>query len=106
MKRLLLNERESCKLSISSVQHSSNTNKVIRAVLNFLLLFFNEKILHATKAPKAPKRKNATKQKHKNANKQTIVKNVLKKHVRGKQSLIRLFAFLCFLCVQRKENRK
>ena len=57
---------------------SSNINEVIRAVLNFLL-FFYEKILHAPKstkstkqhqkAPKSTKKhkkhKNATKQKHK-----------------------------------------
>ena len=33
---------------------SSNVNEVIRAVLNFLL-FFYENISHASKAPKAPK---------------------------------------------------
>ena len=32
---------------------SSNVNEVIRAVLNSLLFFFYEKILHAPKAPKA-----------------------------------------------------
>ena len=31
------------------------------------------------------KHKNATKQKHKNANMQTKIKNVLKKHLRGKK---------------------
>ena len=30
----------------------------------------------------------------------------LKKHLRGKKSLIRLCAFLCFLCVRRKESGK
>ena len=43
----------------------------------------------AQKAPKNTKRtkkhQNATKQKHKNANKQTKIKNVLKKHLSGKK---------------------
>ena len=50
----------------------SNINEVIRAVLNFLFLFY-KKILHALKAQKAPKALKGTKtlrQKHKNANKQ------------------------------------
>ena len=97
-----------------------NTNEIIRAVLNFL--FFNKKISHAQKsikstkkAPKstkkhqkhkkAPKAQKRNQAKIQNANKQTKIKHALKKHVRGKQSLIRLFAFLCFLCAQRKENR-
>ena len=67
---------------------SSNINEVIRAVLNFLL-FFYEKILHAPKSTKKhqkhKKHKNATKQKHKNANKQTKIKNALKKHLSGKK---------------------
>ena len=37
------------------------------------------------------KHKNATKQKHKNANKWTKIKNALKKHLSGKKSLIGLF---------------
>ena len=43
---------------------SSNINEVIRAVLNSLL-FFNEKILHASKAQKSTK-KYQKHQKHKN----------------------------------------
>ena len=39
---------------------SSNINEVIRAVLNFLL-FFYEKILHARKAQKAQKAQKAPK---------------------------------------------
>ena len=43
-----------------------------------------------------------THRKHKNAHKRTKTKkaalNELKKHLRGKKSPIRLFAFLCFLC--------
>ena len=37
--------------------------------------------------------KNITKQKHKNANKPTKIKNVLKKHLSGIKSLIHLFAY-------------
>ena len=48
------------------------------------------------KAPKSTKNnlkyKNITKQKHKNANKGTKIKNALKKHLSGKKPLIRLFA--------------
>ena len=77
---------------------SSNINEVIQTVFNFLL-FFYEKILHAQRSTKNhqkhKKHKNATKQKHKNANKQTKIRNMLKKHLRGKMSLIRLFTFLC-----------
>ena len=40
---------------------SSIINEVIRAVLNLLFFFFYEKILHAPKAPKAPKSLNAQK---------------------------------------------
>ena len=90
-----------------------NTNEIIRAVLNFL--FFNKKISHAQKSikstkkhqkhKKAPKAQKRNQAKIQNANKQTKIKHALKKHLRGKQSLIRLFAFLCFLCAQRKENR-
>ena len=45
---------------------SSNVNEVVRAVLNSLFIFFfYEKILHAPKAPKSPKKhKDATKQNH------------------------------------------
>ena len=56
---------------------SSNINEVIRAILNFFIQEFH-------------------KQKAQNAYKQTKIKNALKKHLRGKQSLIHLFAFLCF----------
>ena len=77
---------------------SSNINEVIQTVLNFLL-FFYKKILHAQRSTKNHQKhkqhKNTTKQKHKNANKQTKIKNALKKYLRGKKSLIRLFAFLC-----------
>ena len=55
---------------------SSNTNEVIKTVLN--ILFFYEKISPEQKAPKSTKRtkkhKNATKQKNTNANKQTKIK--------------------------------
>ena len=64
----------------------------------------------AQKAPKSTKKhqklkkhKNTTKQKHKTANKQTKIKNALKNHLRGKKSLIHLFAFLY---LRRKKYRK
>ena len=52
------------------------------------------------------KHKNATKQKHKNANKWTKIKNALKKHLREK--LIRLFAFCVFCTSEEKKiaNKK
>ena len=56
---------------------SSNINQAIREVLNSLLSFY-KKILHVPKAPKAQMHKKATKQKHKNANKRTKIKNALK----------------------------
>ena len=65
--------------------------------------------MHAPKAPKAPKaekQKDATEQKLKNANKRTKIKNALKKNLRGGKSLIRLFAFLCFLGARRKRQQK
>ena len=55
------------------------------------------------KHQKHQKHKDAGKKKHKNANKRTKIKNALKKHLRGKKSLIRLCAFLC---ARRKQNRK
>ena len=63
----------------------SNINDVISAVLK-LYFFVYEEISHAQKAQIAPKA-----QKHKNANKRTKIKNELKKHLRGRQSL---FAYL------------
>ena len=56
-------------------------NEVIRAVLNSLLFFTKRFHMHqkAQKAPKSTKKqKSATKQKHKNANKQRKIKNALK----------------------------
>ena len=95
----------------SLVVISSNINEVIRVlneVLNSLFIyfiFFYETILHALKVQTY---KDATKQKHKNANKGTKIKNALEKHLRGKKSLICLFGFLCFfsLEVTKIENRK
>ena len=57
---------------------SSNINEVIRAILNFFIQNFH------------------TYKKAQNAYKRTKIKNAPKKHLRGKQSLIRLFSFLCF----------
>ena len=78
---------------------SSNVNEIIRAVLNS---FFYKKILHA---PKAQKHKDATKQKHNTlqANKN---KNTLKKHLRGKRSLIRVFGFCAFCAREEKKIEK
>ena len=64
------------------VHFSSNVNEVIRAISN-LLFFSHKKTPHATKAQ--------------NTYKQTKIKNALKKHLRGKKSLIRLFAFCAFV---------
>ena len=77
----------------------ASSNEVIRAVLN-PLFFFYKKILHAPKATKSTKT-----QPSKNTKRytRTKIKNALKKHRRGKKSLIRLFAFLC---LRKKENRK
>ena len=68
----------------------SNINDVIRAVLNFLL-FFYEKILHIQKSIKSTKRIKSKKTqkrnqaKVQNANKRTKIKYALKKHLRGKK---------------------
>ena len=82
---------------------SSNVNEVIRAVLNslfiYLFIYFYKKISHAQKAPKSTKSIKSTKStktqpsKSTKRYKQTKIKNALKKHLRGKKSLIRLFAF-------------
>ena len=89
---------------------SSNINSVIGTVLN---LFFTKRFHTHKKASKITKKhqkhqknkkhKNITKQKHKNANKWTKINNALKKHLRRKKSLIRLFVFLC---LQRKKIEK
>ena len=74
---------------------NSNINEVIWTVLNSLFIFY-EKILHAQKAPKSTKKnkkhqkhKDATKQKHKNANKRTKTKNAL----------------ICVFVLAKKKNR-
>ena len=83
-----------------TVGWNSNINEVIKAVLNFLFIYLfsfpciksHQKAQKGTKKhQKLKKHKNATKQKHKNANKRTEIKNVLKNHLRGKKSLIRIF---------------
>ena len=67
----------------------------------FIIIFFYKKILQVQKTPKAPKAQKAPKAKRRNqvkaqsTNKRTKIKNALKKHLRGKNSLIRLCAFLC-----------
>ena len=74
---------------------STNINEVIRTVLNFLLIYFSlkkdfvrtkstkkyQKYKKAQQAQKAPKNS----EKHKNANKQTKIKNARKKHLSGKK---------------------
>ena len=90
------------------VSQSSNVNEVIRAVLNSLFFFFYKKISHASKAPKAPKAPKSTKTQPSKSTKRykrtkKILKNVLKKHLSGKKSLISLFAFLC---LRRKKIEK
>ena len=64
-------------MCINNNNISSNINEVIRAILNF----FIQKLHNHKKAQ--------------NAYKQIKIKNAPKKHLRGKQSLICLFAFLC-----------
>ena len=60
---------------------SSNINEIIKAILNFFIQkFYNHK-------------------KAQNAYKRTKIKNALKKHLRGKKSLIPLFAFCAFAWV-------
>ena len=74
------------------VHVSSNVKEVIRAILNFFF-FFYEKILHAQLAQKAYK--------------QTKIKKAafyaLKKHLKGKKSLISLICIfvLLFLIIVR-----
>ena len=81
---------------------SSNVNEVIRAVLNSL--FFLRKDFARTKSTKSTKTQPSKSTKR---YKRTKIKNTLKKYLRGKKSLIRLFAFLCFLCEGKKmEKRK
>ena len=75
------------------ITFSSNVNEVIREVLNSF--FFYKKILHAPKAPKALKSTKTQPSKSRKCYKRTKIKNTLKKHLTGKKSLIRLFAFLC-----------
>ena len=110
-KRIIIIEKDHVieKIHVcNKMNFSSNINEVIRAVLSS---FFLRKEFACTKSTKSSKKhqkpqklRNATKQKYKNANKQTKIKNALKKHLRWKKSLTHLFAFLCFLCKRRKEN--
>ena len=82
---------------------SSNVNEVIRAVLNSLFFFTKRFDTHQ----KHQKHKDATKQKHKRLQaKKKQKQNAPKKYLRGKKSLIRLFAFLCFLCEGKKMEKR
>ena len=56
----------------------------------------------AQKAPKSTKstktHKNANKQKHKNTNKRTKIKNAVKKHLSGKKSYLFAYLHFCVFC--------
>ena len=69
---------------------SSNVNEVIRAISN-LFFFFSRKYFTHIKSTKSTKCTWA------NKNKKAAF-YALKKHLRRKKSLIRLFALLCFFC--------
>ena len=81
------------------VVSSSNVNEVIRAVLNFILFI---KRFHTHTHTHAHTHTH-THTKHKNVHKRSKIKKAAfyahKKHLRGKKSPIRLFAFLCFCLV-------
>ena len=64
--------------NINPLGVSSNINEVIKTILNFFIQKFHEH------------------KKHKNAYKQTKIKNAPKKHLRGKKSLICSVAFCAF----------
>ena len=51
LKKIVIKKIHAC----NKMNFSSNVNEVIRSVLNslFLFIFFDEKILHTQKAPKA-----------------------------------------------------
>ena len=78
-------------------QSSSNINEVIRAI-STLFIFFYEKISHTKKAQKRTKT-HISKQKQKRQ-----LFYALKKYLRRRKLLIRLFAFLCFLCAQKRQH--
>ena len=80
--------------------HQQWCKEVIRAVLNSF--FFTERF-HTHQKHKSIKTQPSKSTK---SYKQTKIKNALKKDLRGKKSLICLFAFLWFLCAGREENRK
>ena len=69
---------------------SSNIYEVIRVILNIFLR------KDSKKAQKAQEAKNRTKSEQKT--KKTFL-NAFKKHLKGRKSPIRLFAFLCFFCL-------
>ena len=107
MKRMLLNIylrqiliffRFLLRLSNSKnvrLRYLSSMNEVIKTVLNFLFIFLPKDFTRTKKHKKAQKstkstkkhkmHKNTTKQKHKNVNKWTKIKNALKKHLTGKK---------------------
>ena len=99
MKKIVIKKIHAC----NKMNFSSNLNAVIRAILNPLFHFFFTKRFCTHQ--KHQKHKDATKQRHKTlqANKN---KKGAQKHLRGKKPLICSFAFLCFFCARRKENRK
>ena len=100
-------KRVKCKLLIVVYfVFSSNVNEVIRAVLSFLL-FFYEKILYAQKAQKAQKstkkHKNAAQQKQKTQISEHKLKMRLKASECKKSSL---FAYLRFCVFCAREEKK
>ena len=87
----------------------SNVNEIIRPVLNSIFftkrLCTHQKHKQHQKHQKYQKCKSTKTQPSKSTKryKRTNIKNALNKHIRRKKSLIRLFAFLCFLCARRKK---
>ena len=103
MKRIVIIEKD-----WDNWKFSSNINEVTKAVLN-LLLFFYEKILHAQKSTKKHKNhKNVSQKRHKNAIKQTKMKNTLMKQLRRKSNLSAYLRFCVFCACEEKkiENKK
>ena len=76
----------------------------------YTLHFFYEKHQQAPKNTKkhqkAQKHRNATRQNHKNANKEAKIKNALKKTSKGQKVTYSIICVLWFFCERRKENRK
>ena len=94
VKKYILTLRESVHIRSYSGLHfpafGRNTNSnIIGDIKAVFLLFFLRKDFTRIKSTKTHTSKITKK----------VVLNALKKHLRGRKSLIRLLAFLCFLCV-------